>query len=369
MGKGKDNSSSSDASERRARPITSLKDPSSFAPPPRRATTNAPSSAASSAHLPSQAQAQDRIEEQEPETVKPPPPPVPYRANTTGLTTDNLPPPPTRRNINPNPSDSADGYNRPPVKQKPSLPPRLPPRRDQSEHSSPPPPPPAYEAVVSQNHVPQLNQGAMNRLGNAGVSVPAFGINGGEKSANSNNNSNNYSIPQPAQNELHARFNKMNIGQSQTQPPPSAESPSPTQQHHPGQQPNLERTKTSSKDSLNSFKERHNDQIQAGKQKITGLNEKYGITKRINGFIDDQKSPANPAPRPAQPQQSQQQRNPPLPPPSRAYSTPGNDPSSDAGIAAKRKPPPPPPKKREMQAPPVNHSPSPPPLPLSTKPR
>lgn len=99
----------------------------------------------------------------------------PYRVNTTGLSTDHLPPPPVRRDggsagrsppsydsvVNASPSDA----------KAPSLPPRLPPRSGSGT-------PDRTASPMSTLGVSSrsFNQGAVSRLGAAGISVPAFGI-------------------------------------------------------------------------------------------------------------------------------------------------------------------------------------------------
>ncbi|KAG4027553.1 hypothetical protein MFRU_029g00770 [Monilinia fructicola] len=195
MGKGKD-TSREDALEHRSTPISALKDPSSFGPPPKSvkyhgsAALPPPTDSSSQpksdtgglgAPIPqSEIRAQEEAEEaerrrQEEEASKPKPPPIPYRANTTGLSVAHLPPPPGRK-------DGADGRIPPPTSidgkpKPPGLPPRLPPRQNSSPAPSAPSPPPTYGAATSGD--PQrgvLNQGALDRLGAAGISVPGFGI-------------------------------------------------------------------------------------------------------------------------------------------------------------------------------------------------
>ncbi|KAF4458971.1 gmp synthase [Fusarium albosuccineum] len=192
------NKSSDDRSDHVAVPISQLKDPSTFAPPPKRTGTGLqppppPSStprkvitspskyqdpratADEAAYAQQQAGVLQQTQPQQEEEEEPKPR-GPYRANTTGLATNHLPKPPGRR-------DGADGRPpQPPSYQSamaavggrtapPSLPPRLPPRTNSgSSTSSPAPASPAPTGNTL------LNQGAVNRLGAAGVSVPGFGI-------------------------------------------------------------------------------------------------------------------------------------------------------------------------------------------------
>ncbi len=191
MGKGKDTSKGAEVNEHRARPLTSLRDPATFAPPPRRVTgldTSSASNALTSdrralgAPL-SQGQVQVNQEQEvgsvaiEEESTLPPPPPPSYRANTTGWTTDHLPKPPVR-SLDQGRSAAPQA---PPGQQKtkPALPPRLPPRQNsnalQPAVSSPPP---SYtergEVAPVQNSY--LNHGSQSRLGSAGISVPGLNI-------------------------------------------------------------------------------------------------------------------------------------------------------------------------------------------------
>ncbi|RWA03591.1 hypothetical protein EKO27_g11513 [Xylaria grammica] len=94
--------------------------------------------------------------------------PRPYLVDTTGLSTSHLPPPPTRYS----------GTDQPPPvhpltqKATPSLPPRLPPRSGDSTLN----PTLVSGQAASQSY---LNQGAIDRLGASGISVPELGIGKG----------------------------------------------------------------------------------------------------------------------------------------------------------------------------------------------
>ncbi|KAK2751085.1 hypothetical protein FQN57_000160 [Myotisia sp. PD_48] len=415
VGKGKSGSDRNSPEVRVSRPISSLKDPSSFGRPPQRANTFGSVNSSSPV-----TRYNTQEPEPEPEIATPAPPPVPYRADTTGLTTSHLPPPPLRRNteaVDSRPSE----YNQKP---KPSLPPRLPPRRDESSEA----PPPAYESVTG-NSLKQLNQGAINRLGKAGVSVPALGIDQKGSGSHEHNNFNPAAAVASA-NELQTRFNQFNRASpvaasaranfSNHLPSPQSNQhnyiPSlplqqqPQQQQYPPQAPPPRKssdspgnhsggtTPTGTPSSL-----RENEHVQAGIKKLSGFNQKYGITKKINNFIEDQKSPAYPAgqgpqhhqhsyphaqsqpqlqpqlqPQPPPPQMHQPQcphthspyqvSSPPVAPSNPPYAMP--EASSSRPDLGNRKPPPPPPppKKPGMKAFASNTT-SPPPLPLNTKPR
>jgi hypothetical protein len=253
MGKGPRDSDKDDKSEHVSQPIFSLKDPSSFGPPPKHINYHG------AAAVPNQTTpdrrglgaplSQDQIEtqevhrqqaaaEEEEESQRPPPPPVPYRVDTTGLSTDNLPPPPRR--INSASPASTSSVSKP---QPPKPPPRLP-ARSGSPSSDPPP---AYSApVVSHDYI---NQDASSRLANAGVSVPGFGIGGKGRQSPAN----------APVNELQSRFSQMSTGSRS----PSAPAPP---------------ARSSTTDSLQNFRERHGDKIDAGKQKYSDFRERHADT-------------------------------------------------------------------------------------------
>ncbi|CAK7220373.1 hypothetical protein SBRCBS47491_004167 [Sporothrix bragantina] len=224
----KDNSEYEARTNHVSRPLSSLRDPDSFGPPPRhvalgggaspggtaamtqhssaaRSSTTHPTHSSSQyapatssrPSLPSRSQvaagaAAGNEDDDRPRS------PQPYRMNTTGLSTTNLPPPPTRRDgsgINRSPVPAAPALAQKPAPAPkpaikavpPGLPPRLPPR------STPSPNPPSYHSTTSTSaHPPPLpeapntgsktgadsyiNQDAVNRLGRAGISVPGLGI-------------------------------------------------------------------------------------------------------------------------------------------------------------------------------------------------
>ncbi|WEW54625.1 hypothetical protein PRK78_000045 [Emydomyces testavorans] len=374
VGKGK-SPNVSQRTEHVARPMSTLRDPSSFAPPPRRTNTASGVSYTSSVPLHHQAETA--------EPARPAPPPVPYRADTTGRSANHLPTPPMRHDSPP--GTNAHDYRSTEAKSKPSLPPRLPPRCP--SNTSPSPPPPPYEAT-QRGSESYLNQGAMSRLANAGVSAPALGIQRlGSHNSHSQRSSQTSTSINPT-NELQSRFAQLKTSSSSpiSSNPNSTPSPlqgvTPQQLHtaataatHVASQPAFQQAVVNSTSSTDprpslpgrtsSFRERHDEQIQSVKGKLNGLNQKYGITKRINSFIEDQKSPANPdaPPPPGQPATHQSAPNHP-------YSSPNTSrPDLDALNRRKPPPPPPPPKKLSMHSKPVNQSPSPPPLPLNTKPR
>ncbi|KAE8355947.1 hypothetical protein BDV28DRAFT_145595 [Aspergillus coremiiformis] len=357
MGKGKDKDN--DRAEHVARPLSSLKDPAAFGPPPKHikyhgtaAVSNQTSPDRRGFGTPiSQEQAhQPNFRQQEPteaeaESQKPAPPPLPYRANRTGVDPSTLPPPPVRRTGSP--ADSAASET------QPSVPPRIPPRINSTPQSHPPTPPPAYSppSATEQSSDGYLNQGATSRLAQAGVSVPALGIGSRGDSLVATGGS----IGQAPVNELQTRFSQMrtsSASRSQVPPPPPARGNLSGRSPSPGSTLNVQSATSAIKD----FREKHDDKIQAGKQKLSGFNEKYGISQRVNGLFDSRKDSTHSS------------QAPPLPPHPSVSRTPSNTESESLG--GKKAPPPPPPKKAGMRSTPVTAPPpTPPPVPVGTKPR
>ncbi|OAX79277.1 hypothetical protein ACJ72_06406 [Emergomyces africanus] len=389
VGKGKSNSDG--RSERASRPLASLKDPASFPPPPKHINrlgggVSSPTSASQRNGLgapltPSDIQSlqqreQEERQAEEVELSKKAPPPVPFRANTTGLTTDNFPPPPTRQ-LTASPGPAEQLRSKPTPKPKPSLPPRLPPRS--AAHPSPSPsPPPSYDSTPNKLVAP-VNESAIKRLGNAGVSVPSLGINRADSGQRETGmRSAGSASPYAPQNELQARFSRMNTSSPTSTSPVTTRPTEGTtleQKEHAvrtahsfGRDPTSVCTSDarSAASTARNFRERHSDQIDSGKKKLLQIDQKYGISKRINSFIEDQKSPAYPDSQPP-------------PHANAAYSPQSSSPNAfnrpDLEALNNRKPPPPPPppKNPSLQALPVGGPPPqvapPPPLPLGTKPR
>jgi hypothetical protein len=216
-----------------SRPLASLQDPDAFGPPPKHtgAYGNASNVVGSTRPEPrgglgSPVPAPSRRQQQEVEEEVPKPPPEPYRANTTGLRTDNLPKPPVRRadmSAAESPAARTGSPSLPP-RQTPSLPARqasqpppvLPPRMNEHPDEYTPPPPPTYTEATRSSDPAAINQAASSRLAHAGVSVPGFGI--GPQAASPQT----MSTPQgPDLSELQQRFSRMNAGaQTLAQPLP-----------------------------------------------------------------------------------------------------------------------------------------------------
>ncbi|KAF1844230.1 uncharacterized protein K460DRAFT_369097 [Cucurbitaria berberidis CBS 394.84] len=309
------------ALEHQATPLSSLKDPSSFAPPPKRVNYTAGPVAPSSTRTPTTAAA----------------------------------PPPTNSTARPAP--------RPP--------PRLPPRQNSNPDAYAPPPPPTYNEATQQGTPSQgvLNQGALGRLGQAGVSVPGFGIG---RTASPpvparqmasppvpfrESSAAKAPTPPPASaghgsqmNELQNRFAKMSTPASGTAAAPSAGTSWADKQATLRTAANLrdDPSKVSASDlrgaasTANNFQQRHGEQVSSGWKAASGLNQKYGIAGRVNQFASSSSTA------PAAPQSPTQS------------SVPGG--SMIAG-GKKKPPPPPPPKKKELSAG------EPPPIPLGSKPK
>ncbi|KAK5128874.1 hypothetical protein LTR85_000207 [Meristemomyces frigidus] len=222
-------------------PLTSLRDPDSFGPPPKHSAYYGNNAAAASPSQPAapagglgspvpapRARQQEQVEEEAPRA------PEPYRKDTSGLRTDNLPKPPVRRTQGGAESPARTASPSLPARTaSPSLPPRqtptlparqaakpppsLPPRMTEHPDEFTPAPPPTYgEATIRGPDAGLINQGAANRLAQAGVSVPGFGI--GERSASPQSHS--PAAPSaPQLSELQQRFSRMNAGgQAQASP-------------------------------------------------------------------------------------------------------------------------------------------------------
>ncbi|OQE41471.1 hypothetical protein PENCOP_c005G05256 [Penicillium coprophilum] len=260
MGKG--NESNSSRADHVSRPLSALKDPSSFGPPPKHINYHGaaavpnqttPDRRGIGAPLSQeQINAQDahrqEVAEAEEAEQKPAPPPVPYRVDTSGLSTNHLPPPPVRR------LDSASSASTGSISKSkpPKPPPRLPARNGSPSSDAPP----AYSSAPVLSH-DYINQDATSRLASAGVSVPGFGI-GQEKA------------PSPAHtpvNELQSRFSRLNTVGSPSAPTPPAQAST-----------NINPQSASSTSSLQQFRDQHAGSIDSGKQKYGDFRERHADT-------------------------------------------------------------------------------------------
>jgi hypothetical protein len=334
VGKARGKGPAEAAQEHQSTPLSSLKDPLSFAPPPKRLDYSAGPPAVPARPAKQGLQAREE-EEAKPAAIRP-------RAT---------PPPPTTTASRP----------------KPSLPPRLPPRQNSNPNEYATLPPPTYNEATQQGTPAQgvLNQGALGRLGQAGVSVPGFGIgrtasppvppraNPCPPVPPRQNPSSNAILPPPAasghgsqMNELQDRFAKMS-GPKSPAPPPATGTSWTDKQAALRTASSLrdDPSKVSASDlkgaasTASNFQQRHGEQVASGWKSANSLNQKFGITGRVNNFASSSASPA-PAPSPA--------------------------PSSQGGLG-KKTPPPPPPKRTGLSD--GSGSGEPPPIPLSSKPK
>ena len=359
-----------------------MRDPQTFGPPPKRgdaAGVTAAKPVRTGLGAPVQLKNNPQEDEEE-QPGKPQPPPVPFRADTTGLlgATQALPKPPLR----------VDNVIAPsPTPNKPKVPPRLPPRQNSAASAlSPTPqsPPPRYEDPTPppQTQSSYLNQGALGRLGNAGISVPELGINSSAPPpenpwADQQGSSAHDNTPSPLQsteapstdfNGLQSRFSKLST--SPTASPSTGPVP-PTQGTTWAQKQAALKTASSFRNdpssvsladarnaasTANNFRERHGDQVQSGWKSANAANQKYGITNRLgqlNTGAGSGGAPDSPVQGNAGPS-----------------STGLQNASSLVSRLAGKKPPPPLPPKRDgsnLRAPTSDGA--PPPVPLGSKPR
>lgn len=371
---GKKKSPGEEAEEHVSRPLHTLKDPSAFGPPPKNVKYHGgaalpnqitPDTGGWGAPIPKEElEAKERAEREAAqreaeEAAKPKGPPVPYRANTTGLSTSHLPPPPGRKDGADGRTPAAAGKPKPP-----GLPPRLPPR--QNSNTAPSPPPPYRSANETDSHRGILNQGALNRLGAAGVSVPGFGIGGGKPKpappppstiSLSRSPAPTASPVQASQlNELQSRFSRLS---SSTTPKPETQSEGTTWAQ---KQAALKTASSLKKDpssvsfndarnaasTANNFRERHGEQVKSGWQSANKLNNKYGIADKVGAYGGVSNAQI--------PEQDNHQIE--------MHDNEG----AVAAVAGKKKPPPPPTKRADLTSGGTS-SPAPPPVPLSSKPK
>jgi hypothetical protein len=332
MGKGKKPGDNA-AGEHVSRPLATLKDPSSFGPPPKNVNYHG------GAALPNEITphrggigaplTQEQIASAHQSTHSPPPeevpvkagPPLPYRANTTGLSTSHLPPPPVHRNIiSPPPQETGETLA---PKPKPGLPPRLPSRQNTAEvAAAATPPPPSYDAVTSEasakpSTFSTLNTSAVNNLSRAGVKVPAFGIGRSNSSNTSTPTTDNPWSSEPAQptnpttgtstntmSELQSRFSRMNSNSNSNTPtadqptaPPSiqqTQSAFATAQNFRRDPSSVSMndarsaatTANTAARSASDFRQKHATQIAAAENRAKAVNNKYQLQSRFERFLD-----------------------------------------------------------------------------------
>ncbi|POS76846.1 hypothetical protein DHEL01_v204757 [Diaporthe helianthi] len=365
--------------DREVTPISHLRDPASFAPPPKRtgAAVLPPPGAGETASRPASsspaqqygyADQQQGVEEQ-------PAPPRPYRVDTSGLSTAHLPPPPP--------------YSVTAKPPPPSLPPRLPPRINNASPGPSPGSSPGLSAPAAPSRQTGfLNQGAIDRLGASGVSVPGLGIGGGNRQVlpPPPSSRSGASSPAPpsvsggsgAMNELQSRFSKIGgFGKKSSTPsPPPAQGAAPAQGTTWAQKQAAMKTMSdfkkdpssvsfadakSAASTANNFRERHGEQVAAGAQKANSLNQKYGVADRLGGYLGSAGGGAGNS------SGAEAGRT-----PSPALSHLSTI-SNAAGLLGKKRPPPPPPPKKKpvLGGNPVDAAgdgDAPPPVPTATRP-
>jgi hypothetical protein len=389
LGRGKKTDDSS--SNHVAQPISSLRDPASFAPPPKRTGSGLvppppPSTGGTRKVVPAPSKYQDPRAP----AVTPPPrqtqafaapqqeqgveqandpdsPRRPYRVDTSGLSTDHLPKPPGRK-------DGADGREPPPPSYEtavggagrpppPRLPPRLPPRTNSGSTA------PVLAPLSTGGDSPQLNQGAVSRLGAAGISVPGLGIGRTSPATPSSPSvppaSGNAPSASPV-NQLQNRFSQM-----RTTTPTSTEAPAPAQGTSWAQkQASLKTVSNFNKDpssvsladarsaasTANNFRQRHGEQVASGVQTA----QKYGVFDKATSLASQSQGQG----------QSQDQDQ-------GQVQSGLSGMSAAAGMFGKKKPPPPPPKRKPGLSPTTPTTPEggaadadvPPPIPMGTRPK
>jgi hypothetical protein len=292
-----------------------LKDPSSFGPPPKninyhggaalpnkitpdRSGLGAPLTQAE-VQATQEKEEEEREREAEEERRKAAPP-VPFRIDTTGLSTANLPPPLGKK-------DGADARTPPAAtKPKPGLPPRLPPRQDSTSSQTPASPPPKYSTTAAEPpaHKGILNQGSLNRLGAAGVSVPGFGIGGKQPlSLPTRTTPTRQTEPEttsplasnggPQLSGLQSRFSRMSTSSSNSEVPSQGTTFAQKQaalrtasafRNDPSSVSLSDARNAAS--TANNFRQRHGDQVASGWKSANSLNQKYGLADKVGKYTN-----------------------------------------------------------------------------------
>ncbi|KAI2630657.1 hypothetical protein GGR54DRAFT_635264 [Hypoxylon sp. NC1633] len=345
IGRG-DTPSAYSASSHSAAPLSTLRDPYSFGPPPKRTGSSGHvpgagvQASGSAAHQSPAGRAYGAPQYQQQQIEEPPVESRPYRVDTSGLSTSHLPPPPARRGSPDNPDHAPPPYS--PVRPSgpPSLPPRLPPRGGNA--SAPQAQSPTSTGGAQSGGY--LNQGAIDRLGAAGISVPGLGIGGKASSTppppgRSSSTASNGQI-----NELQSRFSHLNS----TTPSQQGSTATATQGTTWAEKQAALRTASSFKKDPSSvsladaraaagtahnFHQRHGDQVASGLNTANGLSQRFGV-----GEQNGQASSSSPM-------------------------------GQIAGVIGKKKPAPPPPKKKPLLSGAGSGGGAPPPVPMGTKPK
>lgn len=341
MGKGK--STNIDTPAHSAAPLSTLKDPSAFGPPPKHVAVYGQ-------------QAADDSSKNRGETGSgrsPPPIPTsrpqvqahPDTQEDIGSSTPVAPTIASGRGLETMPSESSQGpYTATGTSTRPPKPPpRLPPRRSTHAREESSPPPPYHEANEEVNEqTGYINQAAVGKLGRAGVSVPGLGIGSSAQSPGAGSPA---VATSPGQlDELQSRFAKMGRRDGVDQRNTSPEQGTSWAQKQAALKTAASFRRDPSSVSMsdaraaastaNNFRQRHGDQVGSGLEKANGFSERLGA----RGGEGESTTPHG--------------------------EDEANQSKTPAVQAAAKKKPPPPPKKSTAHS-----TESPPPVPVSSKPR
>ncbi|KAI5855195.1 hypothetical protein BZA05DRAFT_390801 [Tricharina praecox] len=295
--------------ERVARPVAALKDPNSFAPPPKHRAAYGDDVASASIRMGSQ------------------PPPVPTRRATI-----------------------EDGA-------RPPLPPRLPPRRSPATDTTaafPEERQVSGEDLAHRGGLSSGSVGALRRLGNSGITIPGFETTSSTK----NQSSTKTSILPPPPPSPGSRPSISSLGDRFSKSNPEAPATGTTFKEKQAAIKTAnsfykDPTKVSFTDmkaaagTARNFQQRHGEQVAEGVR----VGNKLGLIPG-NAETPPEASHHEPPPTPTRAHIE------PPPTPTRAHMQP-------PPLPAKKKPPPPPPKKKPILATP---SPPPPPIPAASRP-
>jgi hypothetical protein len=331
IGKGK---KEDEKTYREPMPISSLRDPASFPPPPKHVAMGAaPSPPPGQPYRPPAAGAAQQSYNSTQSTFgqpveEAPPAPKPYRVDTTGLSTSHLPPPPRRAGgditstASPAPANS---HTRP---GPPSLPPRLPPRA-----GTPTSPAHPSQPLVRTPQPPQpkpqgyLNHSAIDNLSARGISVPGFNIGSTTQSTAS------ASVP-----PQHQHGQPTNTGTTWAQKRAALQTASSAYKDPSSVSAS---DAASAASTLNNIQQRHGGQISS-------------VAGRVNAFAANGRTGT---------------------PPSPSTITPTPSSALASAVGKKKPPPPPPPAKKPGLAAPTHgvlhydDNDAPPPVPLATRPQ
>lgn len=207
----------------------------------------------------------------------------PFQANTLGVDNSQYPKPPPRFNgQSPPPAESA----KTPRQNAPSLPPRLPPRNAMVEGGP--------QSQATRPGDGYLNQSALNRLGQAGISVPGFGIGAASPPQVPSRTEAPPIIPKRNSgsvqvNELQSRFSQ--LGTTSANAPATGTSWAEKQaalktandlKNNPASV-SLKDMRSAATTAKN-FHDRHGEQVATGVQSANQLNQRYGLLDRAKGF-------------------------------------------------------------------------------------